>query len=243
MQRSPALFLALFLLAAAAKTSSEPTGHGGDTPKPPLMLAKVYESGVDLADYWVSEKLDGVRAYWNGSRLLSRNGNVFPAPDWFVADFPKVPLDGELWGGRGTFDAASAADRADQFQFGAQLAGGDACDRAFRIEQGGGLAAQRIRPAAETGDPVGQCLVAGVCFFQEVVAAGITINGLPILCRFCQTPLRFPDLAEIYRDRIIGGPGAFVVTATSEADLAEAIRRKLILEITGEMPSTTFAGR
>lgn len=78
---------------------------------------------------------------------------------------------------------------------------------------------------------------------QEVVAAGITINGLPILCRFCQTPLRFPNLAEIYRDRIIGGPGAFVVTATSEADLAEAIRRKLILEITGEKPSTTFAGR
>ena len=76
---------------------------------------------------------------------------------------------------------------------------------------------------------------------DEVVAAGITINGLPILCRFCETPARYPDLARIYRDEIIGGVGAFVVTATDENDLAEAIRRKLILEISGEMPAETHA--
>ena len=78
---------------------------------------------------------------------------------------------------------------------------------------------------------------------QEVVAAGITINGLPILCRFCDTPARYPDLAGIYRDTIIGGVGAFVISATSEDDLADAIRRKLILEISGEMPSERVAGR
>ena len=78
---------------------------------------------------------------------------------------------------------------------------------------------------------------------QEVVAAGITINGLPILCRFCDTPARYPDLAGIYRDTIIGGIGAFVISATSEDDLADAIRRKLILEISGEMPSERVAGR
>lgn len=77
----------------------------------------------------------------------------------------------------------------------------------------------------------------------EVVAAGITINALPILCRFCDTPARFPDLARIYEDRIIGGLGAFVVTAASEDDLAEAIRRKLILEISGEMPGSIHANR
>lgn len=75
----------------------------------------------------------------------------------------------------------------------------------------------------------------------EVVAAGITINGLPILCRFCDTPARYPDLGAIYEDRIIGGPGAFVVTARDENDLAEAIRRKLILEISGRMPAGTLA--
>ena len=68
---------------------------------------------------------------------------------------------------------------------------------------------------------------------QEVVAAGITINALPILCRFCDTPSRYPDLGQIYQERIIGGAGAFVITAVNEADLADAIRRKLILEISG----------
>ncbi|MDU8943578.1 DUF1194 domain-containing protein [Ovoidimarina sediminis] len=76
---------------------------------------------------------------------------------------------------------------------------------------------------------------------DEVVSAGITINGLPILCRFCDTPARFPDLAEIYEERIIGGLGAFVVTAENEEDLAQAIRRKLILEISGLLPSEAFA--
>ncbi|WP_242500823.1 DUF1194 domain-containing protein [Tropicimonas sp. IMCC6043] len=78
---------------------------------------------------------------------------------------------------------------------------------------------------------------------DEVVAAGITINGLPILCRFCDTPARFPDLGQIYEERIIGGRGAFVVTATSEEDLADAILRKLILEISGDMPSQELAQR
>lgn len=78
---------------------------------------------------------------------------------------------------------------------------------------------------------------------DAVVAAGITINGLPILCRFCDTPARYPDLGAIYEEQIIGGLGAFVVTATSEADLAESIRRKLILEISGELPSHDVASR
>ncbi len=76
---------------------------------------------------------------------------------------------------------------------------------------------------------------------QEVIAAGITINGLPILCRFCDTPARFPDLGKIYEQRIIGGTGAFVITAISEEDLAVAIRRKLILEIAGVMPAPRLA--
>lgn len=77
----------------------------------------------------------------------------------------------------------------------------------------------------------------------EVVAAGITINGLPILCRFCDTPARYPDLGAIYAERIIGGIGAFVVTAENEEDLADAIRRKLILEISGTVPEVRVARR
>lgn len=60
---------------------------------------------ADVAGWWVSEKMDGCRAVWNGSKLLSRNGKDLKAPDSFTAGLPKgVRLDGELWMGRGTFD-------------------------------------------------------------------------------------------------------------------------------------------
>ncbi len=73
------------------------------------------------------------------------------------------------------------------------------------------------------------------------LAAGITINGLPILCRFCSGRPGNADLETLYKERIIGGVGAFVVTADSVESLADAVRRKLILEISGEMPEATFA--
>ena len=71
--------------------------------KPELLLAQVYDGTVDVQQYWVSEKLDGVRAYWDGKQLISRGGNLIAAPAWFVADFPPQPLDGELWLGRNKF--------------------------------------------------------------------------------------------------------------------------------------------
>ena len=64
----------------------------------------------------------------------------------------------------------------------------------------------------------------------EVVAAGITINGLPILDDDDD------DLPQLYQDRLIGGPGAFVVAAIGRENFTQAVRRKLILEIAGEMP-------
>lgn len=71
---------------------------------PALMLAKTYHPGIDLRDFWVSEKLDGVRGRWDGQQLVSRGGQVIAAPAWFTAGWPSVPLDGELWGGRGQFE-------------------------------------------------------------------------------------------------------------------------------------------
>jgi len=60
---------------------------------------------ADVAGWWVSEKLDGVRAIWNGSKLLTRNGKDLKAPASFTSGLPKgARLDGELWMGRGTFD-------------------------------------------------------------------------------------------------------------------------------------------
>ena len=98
-----ALLLALLVFSTAAAV--EP---------PPLLLAKTYTQGIAVRDYWVSEKLDGVRAYWDGRRLLSRRGHVFPAPAWFTEGFPSHPLDGELWLRRGAFEAALGAVRKQQ---------------------------------------------------------------------------------------------------------------------------------
>jgi DNA ligase-1 len=80
-----------------------------------VLLAERWDSAADLSGWWMSEKLDGVRAYWDGKQFLSRNGNVYYAPDWFVEGLPDVPLDGELWLGRKKFQrAVSIARRQDR---------------------------------------------------------------------------------------------------------------------------------
>ena len=71
---------------------------------PDLMLAKVYDCHDDVTMFWVSEKLDGVRARWDGKHLISRGGKIFAAPIWFIQDFPDIALDGELWMGRGQYE-------------------------------------------------------------------------------------------------------------------------------------------
>ena len=78
---------------------------------PPLMLAKNHRPGVPLTDYWVSEKYDGVRGYWDGQHLLTRGGNPIAAPDWFTAGWPATPMEGELWAGRGQFELAVSTVR------------------------------------------------------------------------------------------------------------------------------------
>lgn len=79
--------------------------------KPALMLSNVYRPGVVLKDYWVSEKYDGVRGFWDGEKLLSRGGERVMAPAWFTAGWPKTPMDGELWAGRGQFSKAVSTVR------------------------------------------------------------------------------------------------------------------------------------
>ena len=85
--------------------SPEATTETGASEKvgPPLLLAERWDNAQDLAGWWLSEKLDGVRAYWDGKALVSRLGNPFHAPDWFTAGLPAEPLDGELWIGRKAF--------------------------------------------------------------------------------------------------------------------------------------------
>ena len=69
-----------------------------------VMLAYAYDPERDDPTGWLmSEKLDGVRCYWNGKDMFTRNGNPFYAPTWWKEKLPKIALDGELWSGRDDF--------------------------------------------------------------------------------------------------------------------------------------------
>ena len=98
---------------AAAKKTTAADAAAGEAP--PLLLAHSWEGDVDLTGWWMSEKLDGVRAYWDGSRFLSRLGNAYKAPAWFTRGLPKTPLDGELWVDRKKFQrCVSIVRRQDE---------------------------------------------------------------------------------------------------------------------------------
>ena len=106
MQINRRLFLFLLASAPFSKLFAKQNA-------PQVLLAQNYKSGVDVTQYLISEKFDGVRAVWDGSALYTRQGNVINAPVWFTQNLPKTPLDGELWLGRGQFDALSGAVRKD----------------------------------------------------------------------------------------------------------------------------------
>ena len=70
-----------------------------------LQKAKIYNDEVhEIKNWYMSEKLDGIRAYWNGKELLSKNGNKIYAPKWFTKNFPIFELDGELYTKRADFE-------------------------------------------------------------------------------------------------------------------------------------------
>ena len=99
---------------AALPQRARTTREDGSDNAPPLLLAHRYEN-QDPTGWWLSEKLDGVRAYWDGKQFLSRLGNAFLAPEWFIEGLPEFPLDGELFAGRGRFQhTVSVARRMDR---------------------------------------------------------------------------------------------------------------------------------
>ena len=97
-----------FLIAALASASAP----WAESAPPALMLAEVYRRGMPLDGYWVSEKFDGVRGYWDGRQLWTRGGERAMAPAWFTGPMPTTPLDGELWAGRGRFNLAVSTVRS-----------------------------------------------------------------------------------------------------------------------------------
>ncbi len=114
----PMLARRAFCAAALGSVLSWPTARAAKVAKvdqaPALLLAREWPAEADPAGYLVSEKLDGVRALWDGHRLRFRGGGVVAAPRWFTDRLPPEPLDGELWLGRGRFEALSGLVRRTQ---------------------------------------------------------------------------------------------------------------------------------
>ena len=75
---------------------------------PALWLASTYQGNEKLTNYWMSEKYDGIRGYWDGQQLLSRSGKALNPPAWFVQAWPTQAFEGELWAGRGQFEQAAS---------------------------------------------------------------------------------------------------------------------------------------
>ena len=79
--------------------------------EPPILLANVLGPHIDVTQYLVSEKYDGVRAIWDGKTLRFRSGREVAAPVWFINQLPSTALDGELWLARRKFDELSGIVR------------------------------------------------------------------------------------------------------------------------------------
>jgi len=73
-----------------------------------ILLPMVYEEDIDITNWLMSEKLDGIRGYWDGEKLLSKNGLTFNPPAAFTKNFPDFPIEGEIWGGRNMFEKSSS---------------------------------------------------------------------------------------------------------------------------------------
>lgn len=102
---------AFFPFASTAGTQEVAAPKTRPSTPAALMLATSWQDSLDPSAFLVSEKLDGVRAYWDGQTLRFRSGRSIAAPAWFTAALPTTALDGELWMGRRQFDQVSAAVR------------------------------------------------------------------------------------------------------------------------------------
>jgi DNA ligase-1 len=100
------LIFLFFIAVAVAKICLADQSH-----QPAIQLANIYHQNIDVTNYLVSEKLDGLRSYWDGKNLISKEGNIYNAPEWFTKDFPSDHLEGELWVDRGKFEEVSGIVR------------------------------------------------------------------------------------------------------------------------------------
>ncbi len=133
MRKTIGRLLVLGFLLVATVAAGEP------------MLPEVYRNQVDVTGWLMSEKLDGVRGYWDGRQLWSKKGHPLAPPPEFVRDLPSFPLEGELWAGRGQFATVASIVRSENRKerwlqlrfaiFDAPAAGGSFAARINQVRQ------------------------------------------------------------------------------------------------------------
>jgi len=211
---------------------------------PPLMLARSYQPGIPLADYWVSEKLDGSRGYWDGKRLWTRGGEPVNAPSWFTAGWPAIPMDGEIWGGRGQFQKTVAIVRQQQARdeawrglrfmvFDLPAQAGSFTERLTMLN---GLLLQLDSPWAR---PVAQTRVAGHAALMEMLHTVVAGGGEGLVLHRDSAPYRAErsdDLLKVkpFDDadaRVVGhlpGKGKYTgMTGALEVETAQGRRFRI----------------
>lgn len=231
------LLAALLLLAAPA---------GADTEDPPRQVTEVDLALVLAVDVSRSMSVDDLQIQRQGYAAALTSADVMEAigggflgriavtyVEWSGAGWQRVVADWTL-----IEDAEDARTLSDTILFGAS-----GTQRRTSISEGLMFSARRFAdnpfPALRrvidiSGDGPNNQGPAVTGARDAVVAAGITINGLPLMTQDDAFAIwSIEDLDLYYRDCVIGGPGAFVVPVRHWSEFAEAVRRKLVLEISG----------
>jgi DNA ligase-1 len=161
----------LLVLLAGALAAAEP---------PPVTLAERYDGQTDLADYWVSEKYDGVRGYWTGTSLITRGGTPIDPPAWFTAGWPDTPMDGELWIDYGEFARVSGILRTHDAQ---DSDWRQISYRVFDLPAHGGDFDKRVPAIRETVAAIDQPWVVAIRQFKVEDAAALDVALDAVLAR------------------------------------------------------------
>ncbi len=181
------------------------------------LLAREWPASADPAGFLVSEKLDGVRALWDGQRLRFRSGRLLAAPAWFTQGLPAEPLDGELWLGRGRFEAVSgllrqarpdgAGWQALRYQvFELPAATGSFADRAARLQA---LAAQAGPAAVWAALP--QTPAQGRDWLAQRLAAVLAAGGEGLMLHRADAPLASGRGPWLYKHKPLHDAEALVL--------------------------------
>ncbi|HTS39520.1 MAG TPA: DUF1194 domain-containing protein [Xanthobacteraceae bacterium] len=157
--------------------------------------------------------------------------------EWAGAQDQKIILPWRLISGPESADAVADEIARAPYRRASRTSISGALQFAMPLFEGSGYRGLR-KVIDVSGDGVNNNGMPVALIRDEVLAKGITINGLPIMLKRPNLGgMDIENLDVYYEDCVIGGPGAFVISIKERAKFREAIRTKLILEVAGRTPA------